>query len=115
MNTQELVQSYFKALHTQDWTALRALLRDDLRFEGPIDKFDRADDLVAALQKLAKIAKGADVQHMFIDGDQACVVYDLHTEVADSQVAEWFVADNGKIARIRVHFDARPFAAAFAK
>lgn len=115
MSTQELVQSYFKALHSGDFAGLRALLHDEIQFEGPIDKFDRADDLVKALEKLSKIAKDAKVHRMFFDGDDACIIYDLITDtpIGTSQVAEWFRTRDGKISGIRVHFDARPFAAMF--
>ncbi len=115
MTTQDLVQSYFKCLHAADFAGLRALLHDAIDFQGPIDTFERADDLVEALRKLSKIAKDAKVHKMFVDGDDACVVYDLITDtpIGTSQVAEWFRVRGDKIAAIRVHFDARPFAAMF--
>ena len=47
--------------------------------------------------------------------DRRRVVYDLVTDtpIGKSQVAEWFSTRDGRIASIRVHFDARPFAAMF--
>jgi hypothetical protein len=46
------------------------------------------------------------------DGDDVCLIYDLvtNTPAGTAPVAEWFRVRDGKIAQIRVFFDARPFA-----
>jgi hypothetical protein len=49
---------------------------------------------------------------MFVDGDDVCMFYDLVTNspAGTALVAEWHHVSGGKIDRIRVVFDARPFA-----
>ena len=49
------------------------------------------------------------------DGDDVVTIYDLHTNTpaGTSHVAEWARVKGGKIAEMRVFFDARPFAAMF--
>jgi len=53
---------------------------------------------------------------VFEDGNEVSLFYDLKTKaVGTSFVAEWYKVKDGKIASVRVVFDARPFAAMFAK
>jgi ketosteroid isomerase-like protein len=84
-------------------------------FKGPIDEFGSADDYLASLGKLAQIVTGTDVQKVLADDEDVVTIYDLHTNTpaGTSPVAEWARVRNGKIAEIRVYFDARPFAAMF--
>jgi hypothetical protein len=107
----QIAQQFLGAVGEKDFTGARALLHDDLDFRGPIDTFDNADDYIDALERLSQITRGADVQKVFVDGDDVCVIYDLHTAVANSPVAEWQRISGDKIAAVRVFFDARPFAA----
>jgi hypothetical protein len=84
-------------------------------FQGPIDSFDNADAYVGALQGLSQIVEGTEQQHVFVDGDDVCVIYDpvTRTPAGSSPTAEWYHLRDGKISSVRVFFDARPFAAMF--
>src|SRR5216683_2444831 len=106
----DVVDRYSKALGSRDFAAARALLADNLRFEGPIDKFDRADDYIKAISALYGMVKGVDHQATIAQGDEVAVFYVLDTPVAKAPVAEWYTLGAGKIVRIRTYFDARPFA-----
>lgn len=47
-----------------------------------------------------------------MDGDDVCLIFDMFTNGAGTQpIAEWYSVRGGKIASLRVFFDARPFAA----
>ena len=109
-NAKDVVDRYNRALEKKDFTAARALLADDLRFEGPIDRFDTADDYVTAITRLYGMVKG--VQHVatVTEGDDVALFYILQTPVADAPVAEWYRVRAGRIAELRAYFDARPFA-----
>lgn len=106
----DVVDRYTKALGSRDFAAARALLADNLRFEGPIDKFDRADDYMKAISALYGMVKGIAHQATIAEGDDVAVFYVLDTPVAKAPVAEWYTIAAGKIVRIRTYFDARPFA-----
>ena len=41
LTATDIVDRCFRALGARDFAALRAVLADDLRFEGPIDRFER--------------------------------------------------------------------------
>jgi ketosteroid isomerase-like protein len=110
--TREIVDRYYAAWGNKDIPTVRSLLHDDLSFRGPIDTFNRADDYVASVQNLFAIVRGVEPQRVFVDGDDACTIYDLvtATPAGTAPVAEWITVRGDKIAAIRVYFDARPFA-----
>jgi hypothetical protein len=108
----DVVARYQAALASGDFEIARGLLKDDLRFEGPFDTFETADDYWKAIQGLRSIVESVDVKHMSSDGDQVVVLYDMVTKTpAGTQlVCEWYGVDEGKIAWIRALFDSAPFA-----
>ena len=106
----DVVDRYSKALGSRDFAAARGFLADNLRFEGPIDRFDRADDYIKAISALYGMVKGVEHQATIAEGDDVAVFYVLDTPVAKAPVAEWYTVGGGKIVRIRTYFDARPFA-----
>jgi ketosteroid isomerase-like protein len=111
----EIIERYQRAFGTGDIQTARSLLADDLRFRGPIEEFHSADEYVESVAKLAQIVTGTDVKKVLAEGDDVVTIYDLHTNTpaGTSNVAEWATVKNGKIAEMRVFFDARPFAAMF--
>jgi ketosteroid isomerase-like protein len=110
----EIVERYFAAWTSGDFATARTLLCDDLAFVGPFDTFDNADDLIGALRGLASVVTGAERRGLIAEGDDVCVIYDLHTQpIERSAIAEWFRVRDGKIASLEAFFDARPFAPLF--
>lgn len=49
MTTQDIVSGYHRAWTTGDLATARTLLADNLDFQGSIERFQNADDLVRAL------------------------------------------------------------------
>jgi hypothetical protein len=112
-----IVADYQQALGRGDFDGARKLLDDKLSFHGPIETFSRPEPYLESLKKLHHIIKRIDVKKSFVDGDDVCVLYDMVTDTpaGTAFIAEWYQVKRGKIAEIRVVFDARPFAAMFAK
>ena len=108
----DVVERFTSAWTSKDFQTARALLSDGLDFKGPIDTFDNADAYMAAIQRLAEIVNGIETRKLFVDGQDVCVIYDMITATPAGTVpiAEWHQVRDGKIARIRVYFDSRPFA-----
>ncbi len=100
------------AMGKNDWAAARKHLADGLQFVGPFESFSKADDYLASLQKLHHIVTRVDPHKMFVDGDDVCLLYDLvtNTPAGTAFIAEWHHVTNGKIDRVRVVLDPRPFA-----
>ena len=116
-NASEIVESYRTALGKGDFASARNLMQDNMVFEGPLDTFNKADDYLAANKRLASIIQRIDLKKVFVDGNDVCVLCDLvtNTPIGTAFVCEWYRVEGEKIADIRVVFDARPFAAMFAK
>lgn len=110
MNATDVVDRYNRALAARDFTAARAQLADNLRFEGPIDRFEKADDYIKAITGLYGMVKGVEHQATIAEGENVAVFYLLDTPVAKAPVAEWYTVRDGKIVQLRAYFDARPFA-----
>jgi len=100
------------AMARDDWKGARGFLADRIDFVGPFDEFSEPEDYLAALQKLHPIVERVDLHKMFVDGDDVCLLYDLatHSPAGTAFIAEWHHVRGGKIDRIRVVFDPRPFA-----
>jgi SnoaL-like domain len=115
MTAAAVAEQFFDAWTAGDFGRARSLLQDDgFRFEGPIDTFDDPDSYLASLRALGAVVTGAQRLKVFADGDDVCVIYELHTTpVPSSRIAEWYRIRDGRIASMLVLFDARPFAALF--
>lgn len=105
-----VVEKYSRALAERNFTGARKLLADDLRFEGPIDKFESADDYIKAISALYEMVEGVEHQATVAQGDDVAVFYILSTPVAKAPVAEWYTVRDGRVVKLRAYFDARPFA-----
>jgi hypothetical protein len=113
VDARTVVDTYFAAWKRNDFAGMRALLADTLEFAGPIDRFDNADAFQQAIQGLSQVKTDVRVLKTFVDGPDILSWYELETRIASpAPVAEWHHVEGGKITRIRVVFDARPFAAA---
>src|SRR5215467_11205999 len=116
-NANKIVSEYQQALVKGDFVAARKLVHDNLLFQGPIDTFHNPEPYFESLKKLAPITQRIDILKMFADGDDVCVLCDLvtNTPIGTAFVCEWYQVKGDKISSVRVVFDARPFAAMFAK
>lgn len=113
----EVALKYFEHWSRKDYEGSAVYLDENLSFKGPIDTFTNAQDYLRAISRLATIIVEVRTRKTFIDGKDVCKVYDLVTNTPAGTVpcAEWIHADEGKVKSIQVFFDARPFAAMFAK
>jgi SnoaL-like domain len=106
-----VVSTYFAAWQNDDFARMRSVLDDALDFAGPLDQFDNADAYQQAIEGLSQLKTDIAIRKTFVDGPDVVTWYDLHTRIAPpSAVAEWSHVEDGKITRVRVVFDARPFA-----
>jgi len=110
MTAADVVHRYTEALDARDFSTARTFLADDLRFEGPIDRFDRADEFINTISGLYGMVTGVEHQATVTEDENVAWFYILNTLVANAPVAEWHTVRDGKIVQIRAYFDARPFA-----
>lgn len=107
---------YFEHWSKKDYEGSAAFLDENLSFKGPIDTFNNSKDYLQAISRLAPIVTEVRRKRTFVDGKDACFIYELVTNTPAGTVpcAEWIHSDQGKVKSIQVFFDARPFAAMFA-
>jgi hypothetical protein len=106
-----LATTYFRAWQERDFETLRFILADDVTFRGPLGTADDAETCVAGLRGMAQILTGIEIEKMWVDGPDVITWFDLHTSVAPpAPTVNWSHVEHGRIARIRVTFDARPLA-----
>jgi len=108
----DVVARYHKALARRDFDVARSLLKDDLRFVGPFDEFDAADDYLQALQRLFRIVDSVDVKHRSVAGSEVVVLFEMApaSPAGTQLVCEWFGVEGIRISSIRALFDTAPFA-----
>ena len=116
-NAAETVQAFMRAMERSEFAVARKYLADDLSFQGPIETFSAPEPYLESLKRLHHIIERVNVKRMFADGEDVCLLYDMvtNTPAGTAFIAEWHQVKGGKIRAIRVVFDARPFAAMFAK
>ena len=109
---EDVVVRYQKALGGGNFEAARGMLADDLRFKGPFEELQSADDYVKAIRGLWHIVTSVDLKHMSSAGNEVVVLYDMatNTPAGTQLVCEWYGIEDGKIAWIRALFDSAPFA-----
>jgi ketosteroid isomerase-like protein len=105
----ELATTYFDAWQQQDAAALRAILADDVTFEGPMATIDNADDAVEGLMGLAAATTELTVRKRLADGDDVITWFELNTlDAGPLPTVNWSHVEDGRIVAIRVAFDPRP-------
>lgn len=113
----ELVQRFFGALDREDFAAARACLADDgFSFVGWFDSFTNPDDYIAALRTLRGAVVKFDLHKAFVEKDDVAFFHEIETRLGErALVAAWFHVENGRLARVRVICDPRPFAAVWGR
>jgi ketosteroid isomerase-like protein len=105
----ELAETYFTAWQSQDAESLRAILADDVTFDGPMATIDNADEAVKGLIGLAAATTKLEVRKRLADGDDVITWFELSTDDAGPlPTVNWSHVEDGKITEIRVAFDPRP-------
>ena len=108
MSAADVVRMYHEAWTQRDMATARSCLADALDFQGPIDTFSKADDFIATLTGFAQMLTRVDLLQEIYTDDAASLLYDCVTNSPAGTVrtAEYFWLRDGKIATIRLVFDA---------
>jgi hypothetical protein len=88
---------------------LRPLLADDFSFNGPLYKFDSAEDYINSLQ--ADLPKGFNFEiiRSLEDESSACIFYQFTKPGVCTPMAQMFEVNEGKISKILLVFDTSAF------
>ena len=112
MTNSDIVRDYFKRFFSGKarHSDVRSLLADDFTSRDPLMSADSADAYVDRLKAFGDtLATHADVRHVLADGDTVAALVDFHGPSGKMPYAQWFTFRSGKIARLEVIYDPRPF------
>lgn len=104
---RELLTSYIQAVGDRRLEALPPMLDPDAEFTLGDNTVRGRDAFVGAFRRLLPIIERNDIRHLFVDGDQACVVYDFVTSTTVGPVlsVEHLTLRNGRIATSTLVFE----------
>ncbi|MCP4415619.1 MAG: hypothetical protein GY805_03290 [Chloroflexi bacterium] len=115
MNTHEIIQKYIALFFSEkpNLDAIRSMLCDNFRFNGPLLKANTASEYIEQLEKIGTGNLEANVISILVNGDEGAVLYELITPFGKQITAEWFLFEEDRICSIRLLNDPRPFLAFF--
>lgn len=97
-----VARAYHAAWTSRDFDTARSYLAVDLHTDVPINTYAGRDDFVAALTSFGGPAQRVELLTEFGCGEQALLLYDVHTEpFGPFRIAEQFTVHDGLIRRIR--------------
>ena len=111
-----LTLEYLNAVGQQQYDRLEAMLAPDVLFKGPSMTRTSAGELLGALKRLGAIHVRNDVKRVFVDGDEACVIYDFVTDTQAGALPtiEWLRFEGDRIRAIDLYYDRLPWQAVMA-
>jgi hypothetical protein len=64
----DIAAVYFDAWQAGDFARLRAILADDVTFDGPLGHAGNAEECIAGLQRMSQVVTDIVIRKTFIDG-----------------------------------------------
>jgi ketosteroid isomerase-like protein len=117
MNTEEVVDTYYKSVNAGDWNTWLTLFDDnvvvDEQLAGHIEGVGILRGAIDAIERGYSKFKNLP-QHNVINGNEACVVSHISAanasgEPIEANVANYFRVENGKITYMANFHDTRSF------
>lgn len=115
MDNNELVRNYLDVAvpGRVELERLRTFLADGVTIDDPLMSIEGADAFVAALAATPTGGEmAATVQEVVGHGDVVAARVLFEAGAMTVQFSQWFWIDDGRIERIQVVYDPRPFLAA---
>ena len=105
--SRDLVDSYIQTVGARRLEDLRPLLTDDATFLFGDTRVHGREAFIDAFRRLMPILDRTDISHTFVDGDEACVVYDFvtNTKVGAVLSVEHIKLRDGRIAESTLVFE----------
>ena len=106
-DTRELVTSYIRAVGENRLEALPAMLDPDAVFMVGDTTLRGAEAFIGGFRRLTPIILRNEIRKLFVDGDEACVIYDFVTDTPAGAVVsvEYLKVRNGRIASSLLVFE----------
>ena len=103
----DLVTSYVNAVGEHRLEALPAMLEPDVEFTLGDNTVRGVEGFVAGFQRLMPIILRNEIRKVFVDGEEACVIYDFVTDTPAGAVlsVEHIKFRNGRLASTLLVFE----------
>jgi ketosteroid isomerase-like protein len=109
----QIIDTYYDILAAFDAERLRAILAPELAFEGPLaGRRTGAEGFIKGAGDFAAVARNLTMLDRVEDGVRAAALYDADLPGGTVRFAEFFTVADGRIASLRLHYDATKFQAA---
>jgi hypothetical protein len=108
-----IARAYVEAVGDKELGKIETLLAPDVEFTGPAMTLSSAAELLTALRRIGAILVRNEIRRVFVDGNEACVIYDFVTDTAIGTVptVEWLRIEGGRIRHVNVYYDRVPWLA----
>jgi hypothetical protein len=109
-NDAAIASRCLAAWSSGDLDTTRSLLADGVTFTGPLGATTGIDDYIEGIRGMVSIVDHVEVQEVFAEAGNVCIIYDLvtHTPPATIATAGWYRVREGEITAVRAFFDPRP-------
>lgn len=103
----DLVAAYIAAVGEGRLDDLRPMLDPDAEFVVGDTRLRGAEAFIGGFRRLVPIIKRNEIRKIFVDGDEACVIYDFVTDTPAGPVVsiEYLTFKNGRIASSLLVFE----------
>jgi len=103
----DLITSYIDAVGEGRLDDIRPMLDPDAEFTFGDTTLRGAENFVGGFRRLVPIIKRNEIRKIFVDGDEACVIYDFVTDTPVGPVVsvEYLKFKNGRIASSLLVFE----------
>lgn len=115
MTTRDTIEGYFRALsEKKEWASFLANDMVFTSFTSPNKQIRGKSAYLEATKRFYAMIQAFDLRDLIVEGDKACALtrYELAPPQGprfQSDVAEMFMARDGKITSFDIYFDSAPF------
>jgi hypothetical protein len=102
---KEVVLALGKALNDESFELARRYVSDDIKYVGPLSSRNGVE---AYLEEIERLRLKFDIQKIFVDDQDVCLLYDITVSGITLFACGWFQVEAGKVSSLRVIFDPRP-------
>jgi hypothetical protein len=104
-HSEKVVKAFITAVNDEDFITARALVNDDLKFDGVMGSRDSAD---AYFEDMKRMKFKYDIKKVFADENDVCLLYDINMGAVTIFTCGWYRLKLEKISTLKVVFDPRP-------
>lgn len=104
-DVKQLVLDLGDAINAEDFQLARKYVSDDMKHINPFGTQENAETY---FQQIEQVRPKFNIRRIFVDGNEACVLYDTTAFGVTLFASGWFQIKDKKVSSLTVVFDPRP-------